>query len=68
MNDDVSIKTQVCVAPHHVMHENLCDLATPEVHVGLPHIGVDVLVAELKGTLEKSEGRRRRNDDETIKT
>ena len=68
MDDDVSVQTQVCVAPHHVMQEDLCDLATPEVHVGLPHIGVDVLVAELKGTLEKSEGRRRRNDDETIKT
>ena len=53
MDDDVPIQTQVCVAPHHVMHENLCDLATPEVHVGVPDISIDALVAELKGTLEK---------------
>ena len=59
MNDDVSIKTQVCVAPHHVMHQHFRNLSTAEIHICVPDISINVLVAELKGTLERSKGRRR---------
>ena len=56
MDDDVSIDTQVCVAPHHVVQQNRRDFPPAEVHVCVPDISVDVLVAELKLTLERSEG------------
>ena len=68
MNNDVSIKAEISVAPHNMMHQHLRNPSTAEIHICVPNISINVLVAELKGTLEKSEGRRRRNDEETIKT
>ena len=59
MNNDVSIKTEVSVAPHNMMHQYLRNPSTPEIHICVPNISINVLVAELKGTLERSEKRRK---------
>ena len=58
MNNDVPIKAEISVASHDMMHQHPRNPSAAKIHIRAPNIGINVLVAELKGTLEKSERRR----------
>ena len=47
MNNDVSIKAEISVASHDMMHQHPRNPSAAKIHIRAPNIGINVLVAEL---------------------